>query len=301
MLLGTTYSHKQSTWLSLDPIKTFNQLLALKFDSIRLCCYWSEIEQTQGAYDFSRIEQFLTLAEKAGQKVIVTVGVKAPRWPEFYIPAWIKKHKEEKQTEYALKFIEQTINRLKGYNNITHWQVENEPFDPSGPENKYISAAILSAESVLVKKLDPSRETVITLWANDLAKRKHYMTAAALADIVGLDLYYKQFITKQLSLSLYAKPKDRAEKIMSCMKSCGKPFWITELQAEPWENDDKTFRSAKPKSMNPELLKQFYAEAKALQPEAIYLWGSEYWFWKYAQGDDGMLSTVKEILSNERQ
>jgi hypothetical protein len=75
----------------------------------------------------------------------------------------------------------------------------------------------------------------------------------------------------------------------------GKPFWITELQAEPWEESQTQFLSEAPKSMNVSLLRSNINRAKKLHPDAIILWGYEYWLWKKLHGDDRLWNCVKAL------
>ena len=125
----------------------------------------------------------------------------------------------------------------------------------------------------------------------DLAKH-----ACTLADIVGLDMYYKVFVTRQFSKSFYMGPRDSSEEIRKHLSQHKKPLWITELQAEPWEHNHKAYLSENPGSINPERLQKNVAEVTIMQPEAIFLWGSEYWLWKKNQGDDNMWRTVTNII-----
>jgi hypothetical protein len=134
MLLGTTFSHRFARSLRLDPLKALEEIIALKMDILRLCCYWDEIEPTKDAFNFSQIQLLLDICEKNNQQVLLTVGMKAPRWPEFYIPAWAGKSPAE-AGNHVLSYIEKVISTCKTYSCITYWQVENEPLDPSGPHN----------------------------------------------------------------------------------------------------------------------------------------------------------------------
>ncbi len=301
MLIGTTYSTKQAKHLSLDSEAAFRELLAMNFDIVRLGCYWNEIEHKPGIYDFSTITNQLDLCEKTGTKVLITVGMKAPQWPEFYIPSWITAATDmHAVAPFVYKFVEQTTTILKHYSCIIAWQVENEPFDPSGPRNVAIPEDVVAEEVRVVKQLDPTRKILINLWGNDLTERASLPTAEKFADIIGLDLYYKQFLTKQLGISFHAGPRDTDHAIKQAIDKTKKAFWITELQAEPWEKNDAAYRADKPKSMNASLLKQNFARAKHLQPEALLLWGAEYWFWKKSHGDSSMWNTVIKLIEQER-
>lgn len=297
MLTGTTFSTKQAKHLSLDPEAAFRELLELKFDVIRLGCYWNEIENHPEKYDFSVITGLLDMSERYGVKILLTVGMKAPQWPEFYIPSWITSAANiQSVAQYTYKLVEQTVITVKHYSCITAWQVENEPFDPSGPRNVTIPENVVADEIKIIRHLDPARKILINLWGNDLKRRHSLPIAEKFADIIGLDIYYKQFVTKQLGISFHVGPKDTDQNIKQLVEATKKPFWITELQAEPWEKNDGAYRAENPKSMNPRLLKQNFERAKQLCPEAILLWGAEYWLWKKSQGNSSMWDMVREIV-----
>jgi hypothetical protein len=293
MLLGTTFSHKQAKWLELDCVSSFKTLLTMNFGVLRLCCYWDEIEKKEGIYDFSSIKQLLDICVEKNQKVLLTIGMKAPRWPEFYIPSWVKNREEA----YVLSFIQKTVTELSSYSCITHWQVENEPLDQSGPRKRAIKQELLLREVLLVKQLD-RRPILVTFWGNSGIKKKLHNAIIEHTDIVGLDLYYKQFITKQLGISVYIGPRDSDSQIDIYISQATKPIWITELQAEPWEASDLEYKSAQPKSIDPQRLRSNFERIRQMNPEAILLWGSEYWLWKAKQGDRGMMEMVRKIVSN---
>lgn len=299
MELGTTFSHRKIIDLQLDPVAAFNDLLSLNFDIIRLPTYWSEIEVEKGKYDFERIKTQLDLCQKSNQRVIITLGMKAPRWPEFYIPEWIDPANFTDRTfqDSLLTFIQQTITELQHFTCITHWQVENEALDPSGPEDKTIPIALITQEIALVRSID-SRPIHTTLWGNVLTKRNNSESLAPLVDSIGIDLYFKQFLFDTPLGSVYGGPQDSLHKIHSHLANQHTPYWITELQAEPWEKDEETYASENPGSLSPEQLQKNFALAKQLQPEKILFWGYEYWYWKKQRRDDRYWHVIKEFLDS---
>ena len=56
---------------------------------VRISVEWSQVEPTEGVYDFTLIDALLAEADRDGAKVLLGVGVKAQRHPEFYIPDWV--------------------------------------------------------------------------------------------------------------------------------------------------------------------------------------------------------------------
>jgi hypothetical protein len=271
--------------LELDHKESFKKLLDCRFDIIRLCVYWDEVQSGRNTLDLSLIKQELDACEGAGQEVVVAIGMKAPRWPEYYIPDWAGKTPMDAE-KFILPFVERTIKELQQHQCIRYWQIENEPLDPSGPDNYTIGHEILKREVDTVKKLD-TRLCLVTLWGNELKSRGFMSMIDNMADIVGVDLYYK--CPKKDG---YSSPED----IAADLRHLGKPLWITELQAEPWENDEAVKMSLQTPSITAELLQENYEKVLEFQPEAVLFWGFEYWLWREKMGDDSLWNKVREIL-----
>lgn len=296
MLLGTTYSHRFAKSLHLDPIKSFNEIIALHFDVIRLGCYWDEIQTSQNSYTYSSIRGLLDICEKNNQKVVMTLGMKAPRWPEFYIPSCLKTNSPKEASSHVLNYLEKTVKELKNYSCIQYWQVENEPLNPVWPDQRCIRFDDLQQEVSLIRRLDSKRKIIINLWGNETSLTKTFAQAEKIADIVGLDIYYKQHVRHIFGLDLYNSPKLSDTSIKKLITDSPKPVWITELQAEPWEKHTEAYQADITKSMSPALFEDNFKKAVALNPEAILFWGSEYWLWKKAKGDTRYIDVAKTLL-----
>ena len=299
MIIGTTYSHRFAQFLQLDPIQSLHAIIALKFDIIRLACYWDEIQKDSKTYDFSTIKQLLDICEKNNQKVILTVGMKAPRYPEFYIPSFLQSNNPQKVLPECLLFIEKTIRELDGYSCIHYWQVENEPLDEVWPLKQCIEIDDLKKEIDLVRILDSKRKIIVNFWGNSNNVEETIKLTVSLTDIVGLDIYYRQFLRKIIGRAQYCGPSLSDNSFKNLCELSSKPIWITELQAEPWESGPIAYKQDKTKSMSPEILKNNFLKAKALNPKAILFWGSEYWLWRKQKGDVSYLKTVSDILRKD--
>jgi len=285
MIPGTTYSHRQAKWLGLDPLTSLEQLCTWPLQKIRLAAYWDEIEISPGKYNFSLLKQQLEMCQRAGKQVVLSVGVKAPRWPEFYFPAHVQPDFNSAETTTSLlTFLSATIQALQTFSCITHWQIENEPLDPSGPTNQIIPGEFLEQEVELVRQ-HSNLPLIINLWGNDLSARGNLTQANEIADVVGLDLYPKQFLKQVLGKNLYRGPFDSPSKLQKIIAKNQKPIWIMELQAEPWEKDDQGYRSAQPGSFNLAQLQKNWELAQNLNVEATFFWGAEYWLWQQSQGN----------------
>lgn len=294
---GITFSHTHLNHLKIPINDALDLALEMGFSHLRLGSYWREVERNEGVYDFSVLEDLLNRCEKTGQKVIMNVGVKSPRWPEFYWPGYLKEKgfNNSEVRKRTLLFIEKLVKTLNKYSCITHWQVENEPLDPSGQENLAVPIDFLKEEVELVRKLD-DRPIILTLWANDLESRQLFPEVLPISDMIGLDLYYKQFIKSDKGKSFYEGPKTNDDYLREIVKTSHKEVIITELQAEPWEKDEKGYLSKNPGSISPELLESNLKKALSLGVKEILLWGFEYWYYQKSQGNNRYLEVIKEYL-----
>ena len=297
MKLGISLSQRKLEELGIKLETALEESLKYNFSLIRLSLYWNETETKRDKFNFSKIKKILNFYEKNKQDIVLSIGVKAQRWPEYYWPDFIENKNSNNETtqKLILKFLKQSIKELKKYNCIKYWQIENEAIDPSGPENQQIPLAFLKKEIKTIKKLD-SRPIIGTAWGNDLIKRKSLEKLTPLTKIIGLDLYYKQFIGETLGKAIYLGPQFSSKKLE---KHLGKfpenKFWITELQAEPWEKDENTYLSANPKSISPQLLEKNIEKVLALPIETILFWGFEYWLWKKLNGDNSYFEFIQNL------
>lgn len=310
MQLGASFSHRHLKYLGLDPQKALCEFKSLGLKWIRLSVYWDEIEPQKGEFDFTKLEAIIKYCEKHKINVVLTVGMKAQRHPEYYLPYWINgkvktdvtrkiTFEENKELlDAVLKFIEMAVKHFKKYRCLKVWQVENEPLDSSGENWWRLDAKFLKSEVDIVRKLDPKRKILINLWGNELSIRKVYKQTIKLADIVGFDIYLRHPISFWKFFTKYIGPLDSKEKIKQIgkeIKDSGKEFWITELQTEPWEPNELVAKSDNPPSFLPEQLKTNLDYALTLSPNIILLWGFEYWYWRKENGDRRFWEEVKKL------
>ncbi len=303
MKLGTTFSHRQLQALNCPLDQALELAFSLKFDYLRLCLYWDEISSKRGEEDWSFLEPIITACEKKGQKIILTLGAKAPRYPEYFFPHWLAADaslKETKVQKMLLTFIEKTIKKFADFDCLKIWQIENEPLDPSGPKNQTIPFAYLKKETALVKSLT-NKKVLLSLWGNHLSQRNFLPQIESLADLIGLDLYYQQFIRKNKKRNFYQGPKDSEKKLTQLIGKSPKEFWLTELQAEPWEEDWPAYLNPEAKNFPAEKITAFYQRARSLPISTILFWGFEYWFYQaYHYKNQTYLSAIRSIVAQNK-
>lgn len=300
-LIGASFSHRHLSELGITLADAWHEYKNLGLKWIRLGCYWDEIEKTEGKYNLSIIKQLLETCAVLKINVVMTIGMKAPRWPEFYIPEYIAEKSAINTGEITetapeiiadrlFAYIKHTVRELGGYSRIKYWQVENEPLDQSGPQHIKISSQLLRREVSLVRTIDPERPVVINLWGNELTKRNNFPHAVELADVVGLDLYPRVPRKTFFREKYYRRPDDSDGRISNVMKSIrgsGKSVWITELQSEPWGGKDSCTASHVIENAK---------WAKKLSADAVFFWGFEYWVRENLDGNNSYIEAAKDAF-----
>jgi hypothetical protein len=311
--VGTTYSHRQSGYLEIDWKETYLEILKLGFYTVRLGAYWDEIEAVEGTYDFSTLDWQVAEARKRNVPVVLTVGMKAPRWPEFFIPRWLDEKIRVKPggevtrdpvlREKTLEFVRRVVLRYRDEPAVRYWQVENEALDRSGPKYWWIGPAFLREEIDLVRSLDGDRKRPIILTVATYPNTFLFLLARfrldthpiyqnlELCDILGINVYpvVGQMFWK-FKLYFWTRPEERAEyfsKVLKLVKKKGKRVWIMELQAEPWEPGMLVHMTKeRPPSGWPEVARESFSEFRRLGFPVIFFWGAEYWYYRSIRQED---------------
>lgn len=299
-VIGASFSHihMSNRDVSVDDILKDYSQLGLKH--IRLGCYWSKIEKTPGTYDFSEIDSIVNTCGKLGIDVTMTIGMKAPRYPEYYIPSWLSdkiilsnntfKFENNVFCKSLFLYMTEVVLHFKDNQSIAYWQIENEPLDPSGPHWWRIDAGLLKMEVAIVKNIDSNRPIVINLWGNELKNRNYYRIASDLADIVGLDLYPKVPGKNILGKLIMRGPRDSDSYIRGIIKKIkkeGKAVWISELQAEPWTSLESC--SAQQVLANTAWITHW-------DIDGVFFWGFEYWYQQKKLGNKEYWTAGKKAI-----
>ncbi len=303
MKLGATYSHREIRNMGLSHEKAWPEALDIGFAVLRLAAYWDEIEPSEGEFNIDPLLAMLEDCNRRNQKVVMVVGMKAPRWPEYYVPKWLSIDSPEKAEKQVLNLIGRVVEALKGFECIVAWQVENEPLDGSGPNSWQIPARLLAKEVTLVRKLDPERQIQLTVWGNSLSRNGYMPDLALMADVVGLDIYYQTPVGVNKWLKKigwmkpsYAGPFDSQRHLRHMIALSTKPVWISELQVEAWEEHDAGKWQERPGSMSGQILQKNVEQARELGVEMILLWGIEYWYWQKERGRMELWETGRGLV-----
>lgn len=277
---GLTFSNQQSSDLGLNWKEVYLAMLDdLNVKKLRLPAYWDQLQANKEIYNWTDLDWQISEATKRNVELVITVGQKAPRWPECHIPAWAKNASVADRQAATLDYIKETVSRYKNQTNIRYWQVENEPFLEFFGDCPKFDQNFLDKEIAEVKSLD-TRPIIIT----DSGELSLWIPAAKRADIFGTTMYrdtYSKFFNSYIHYPI--EPIFfRVKKNIANLFAHPQDWMVIELQGEPWgktafqnlsqQERDKTITPAK-----------FNNTIKFIQKtgfKTFYWWGVEFWYWE---------------------
>ena len=307
--IGTSFTRWRAEALGLDYQDAFAQLLGLRLSMIRLSASWREVAE----FGWRHLDWLLDRADGAAQPVVLTVGMKALGWPEFYLPEGLDPDAPAVQRQ-VLGHVGETVTRFRNRRSIVAWQIENEPFNRSGPQARWIPRAVVRREANAVRALDSTRPVVLTTFGHfsadldrassrhqsdwkrrlGLAAEREALAVLRRGDILGVDVYRSIGWVDAEQIDRIARADaDQIRRLQTWKRiaeSQGKQFWVTEAQAEPWEARRATHGN--PLTVAPEDIGSLVDALSGIGVETVLLWGAEYWLWRAAKGDRRWLDAV---------
>lgn len=327
--VGVTFSPREATYRQLPWQEAFNAALDASPALMRLGVYWNEVESRPGVYDFATIDWLLQQADARHQRVVLGVGIKAPRWPEYYLPDWLSSRlrigqrgvvSDDAQVRAAARaLLSATIEHLRGRSLIVAWQVENEPLDPAGPHLWRISPEFLGEEIALVRSLDSDRHrpvvvnTFVDTQPGILLPRMRSSiwsraeSVLASADVLGLDVYPSRtlhVLGHELTVSWPAWIwSGMLADLHDAAVARGKDAWIVEVQAEPWASaGGHVAPAAWPGAgVAPSSLPGVVGNLEDAGFRTILLWGVEHWEARRSHAQDSSWWTAAAAMFDRSQ
>jgi hypothetical protein len=321
--IGANFSPVEAGYMDLDPLAAFEDVLSLNLDFVRLGAYWNLLEQRDGEFDWAQLDDYLERADARGVPVILTIGMKAPVWPEYHIPWWVHESvwlpptglitRDPRLVYLAHRFTRTVAERYAGSPGITVLQVENEPFEPVLTEHAWtLDETFLRNQVAIVRGADRLRRPILLTtyvgshrlvtglqtmqqrWiaqpvANSLFGARPQQTLIELADVIGLDIYPTigwQFFGLPAYLS--ARDPDDYGLLLewrNAVAAAGKRVMIAECQAKPWEPGDKVYFASETPSFGPHDLRGMVGRMARYGFDDIALWGVEHWVWHRYRGN----------------
>jgi hypothetical protein len=297
LVMGTSFIPAYAESLGLDAQETMDALINdLGIRHFRLVSYWNQLEPQQGQYDFSLLDWQFEKAEAAGAKVTLSLGLRQPRWPECHMPDWAEVMSQSEWQPRLQQYINQVVSRYKNSPALISYQLENEALLKSFghcfnfDRNRFID------EFNMVKQIDPNHPVIMSR-SNNLPSLAYGQPRP---DEVGFSIYRRvwdsQFTHRYLEYPFpawYYASLAGFQKILT-----GRDSIIHELQAEAWPPNGQpiaqTSLDEQNKSFNAERFTHRVEFGKATGMREIYLWGSEYWYYRLVKLHDPSLWNVAE-------
>lgn len=270
----------------------------LQVKNLRLAAHWTLVEQREGEYDFSLLDEQMNLAHEHGATVILAVGRRLPRWPECHVPVWAKEKDWEEQKNHLRNYLRAVIDRYKQHPSLLYWQVENEPFLTIYAREQCgeLDVAFLDEEIALVHSLDPYHPVLVT----DSGNLGTWGGAYKRGDVFGTSVYLYLWnehtgpVTSVLPAHFYRAKRRVMELIYG-----EKETVLIELSAEPWLLAPVTDVPIETQltRMNEEKLQNALTYARETRLSPQYLWGAEWWYWLRDQGRPELWEYAHELFS----
>lgn len=289
---GVTFSWMYAEQLGQDPKELFESLITdLGVRYVRLPVYWSDVEVSPREYDWSTLDELVGTAQSHGVSLTLAVGMKVPRWPECYVPDWAEVFDDNDQHNASLAFIEETVNRYKGYESVRRWQVENEPFFPFGHCPK-ITLGQFRERVDLVRSLD-DRPIQVTV-SGELGS---WHESADAADVLGISMY-RQTWNELVGYFVYPITPDYYWFRASFVRDAVAKVIVSELQAEPWFPESIESRPLVDwyDQFPVELFEENVEFARRAGLSEVYLWGAEWWYALKQDGDDRLWEYARTLF-----
>ena len=314
--LGVNFSHRHAAWLGLDPDRLYRSLLdELGVRRVRISVYWDEVALAPDRLAFQPVRRWLDPLQERGARALVSVGLKAQRWPEFYPPHWLTEeaplphgaHIEEhpRVVAHLLLLLERLTAFLADYDAVEGWQVENEPFLPSMRHTVgwRFSPALLQREIEVVRGSDPRRRPIVVNHSSQNCFDTRWQAVRALADLPAENVYTRKpnrwpwpRYFNAYALGPLAPPLAR---YAAAARAAGTALWVTELQAEPWERTDvHALAPEQIGSVSPARIQANLRLVRRAGIPRVYLWGAEWWrFTAERHGDTRYWELGRRLLA----
>ncbi len=285
---------------------------------VRLAVEWATVEPRPGEYDFRLIDAMLAEAARHDATVLLGVGVKALRHPEFYIPDWVAAKAELEDDaiisndpylrDRALEMIAAVVRHVSASPVIDSWAADNEPYVASARAEAWtLGREFVAREAATIRANDPAGRPVVINHGQHFVFDRRWEDALADADILGASVY--PFRNYDIAGRQYVLPileigplgPNYAAQSRAAGKQ-GKQFWITEMQAEPWfDGDMRTLSPDNPsKNLTHHNLDRVVAYARRSGASRIYLWGAEWWLYESERfGDSSWLVQARRAVDLE--
>lgn len=302
-VLGASFVPSYASHLGVEPKDTLQAMLNdLAIRHLRLVSYWNQIEPSQGQYDFSELDWQFDMAEAYGAEITLSIGLRQPRWPECHPPTWVDTSLPTSKWQPQLEqYMERVIARYKNRPSLKNYQLENEYFLSAFGECQNFDRQRLVDEYNLVKRLDPSRDIIITRSNNGIGIPLGDPTP----ELYGVSVYKRVWDNKTGRYLEYPQPAWYYAFMAGVQKIVqGVDMNVHELQAEAWAPNGKSLTDIsleeQNKSMNADILRKRFQYGRDTGLQTVDLWGVEYWYHrKVVRNDPSLWQVAKSEFATQ--
>ena len=297
--------------------ETLDTLLrGLDAQFVRLSVEWDQVEPREGEFDFALVDALLAVSERNGTEVLLSLGMKAQRHPEYYLPDWLTERVAIQRDgdpsavplvrERALAMVAEVARHVAASPVIGAWQAENEPYHASPrAENWRLGREYVAEVVEALRAADPSARPVVINHAEVYVQDRRWKWTVEDADIAATSMYPQRiyefagfrFVRSILEIGPFA-PNYAARG--RAAHAAGDEYWLTELQAEPWAHpDNRLISPANPAlDLTPGNFERNIEYARRSGADRVYLWGAEWWlFERDRKGDGSWWERARELLA----
>lgn len=314
---GINFSCRQAEYLAPSPTGSdriescaavFERIVTgLGVRHVRLSAYWDAVEPSPGVYDFAEIDALLAVAGRQDVQVLLSVGMKAQRHPEYFIPTWLLEtappdpslrargatiSNDPSISGPALAMAEALVRHVGPHPAVTAWQAENEPYIGSPRASDWVIGRDYVQDLIAtIRAADPLARPVVVNHAGYYSYDGSWRPALEDADILAQSVYPFRRVTVRGQL-IIAPILEIGPLIPNYpwrageARERGKDFWITEMQAEPWAGFPELAGPATPRDITPGRFRTILDYSRRSGASRVYLWGAEWWLFRVDQFDD---------------
>ncbi|RWZ78078.1 MAG: hypothetical protein EOT04_03040 [Candidatus Chaera renei] len=298
---GVSFSKERSEQLGLDWRANYLALLDdLKIRRFRLMSYWSSHEPVRGQMDFSDLDWMMDQAAARGAQVSLAIGLRQPRWPECFQPAWAANLSGNAWKQALYAYIEAVVKRYEKHPALQSWQLENEAV------NNWFGVCPPPDRQRLVEEFNLVRGiSKKPIWMS-LSDQHGLPLGQPVPDAYGFSIYRVVYNDKLIpGYTWYPTPLwyHRLRAVLIKLLHPKAKLFVHELQLEPWGPVDVSRLSAaeQNRTMSYDQIHFNTTFARQVGFQDIYAWGGEWWYWrKVKSGDNAVWEAVRREIEASR-